>query len=246
VDLQDLCSFFAHPAKFLCNRRLGIYLEEGFTFPEEREPFEVKALERYSLEEFMLRRRILGKDLREDYLLAAASGRLPHGTVGECVYENLRSAVNRFAKHLCPRISEDEPLEALSFEIGVGRFTLMGSLDHVFAQKMLRYRCARIRARDLIMNWIRHLALNVVGAPGYPRRSLLAGLSPDKKGDFLLYEYAPLEGGEEILERLLERYWDGLRDPLRFFPESSWAYGKRKPGCRPKDALKEARADGRK
>ena len=244
VDLQDLCSFFAHPAKFLCNRRLGIYLGEGFELPEEREPFEVKALERYSLEEFMLRRRILGKDLREDYVLAAASGRLPHGTVGECVYENLRSGVDRFAKNLCPRISEDEPLEALSFEIGLGRFTLMGSLDHVFAQKMIRYRCARIRARDLIMNWIRHLGLNVVGAPGYPRRSLLAGLSPDKKRDFLLYEYAPLEGGEEILERLLERYWDGLRDPLRFFPESSWAYGKGKfQDARPdENALKDARA----
>ena len=47
-----------------------------------------------------------------------------------------------------------------------------------------------------------------------------------------------------MLERLLERYWDGLRELLRFFPESSWAYGKRKlQDARPdENALKEARA----
>jgi exodeoxyribonuclease V gamma subunit len=244
VDLQDLCSFFSHPAKFLFNKRLGIYLEEGSVLPEEREPFEVKALERYSLEEFMLRRRIRGRDLRDDYLLAAASGRLPHGTVGECVYENLSSGVDRFAKDLSRRIGEDETLDALSFEIEVGRFTLLGSLDHVLARKMMRYRYARIRARDIVMNWIRHLALNVAGASGYPRRSLLAGLSQDKKRDFLVYEYAPLEGGEEILEGLLERYWEGLRDPLHFFPESSWSYwkGKLQDSRRDAKGLREARA----
>jgi exodeoxyribonuclease V gamma subunit len=109
---------------------------------------------------------------------------------------------------------------------------------------MMRYRYARIRARDIVTNWIRHLALNVVGASGYPRRSLLAGLSHDRKRDFFLYEYAPLEGGEEILEELLERYWDGLRAPLHFFPKSSWVYGKRKlQDARPEaNALKEARA----
>jgi exodeoxyribonuclease V gamma subunit len=148
--------------------------------------------------------------------------------------------VNRFAKDLSRRISEDETLETLSFEIEVGRFTLMGSLDHVFAQKMMRYRYARIRARDIVMNWIRHLALNVVSASGYPRRSLLAGLSQDKKRDFFIYEYAPLEGGEEILEGLLERYWEGLRDPLRFFPESSWAYGR---GKFQKGKLQDSRPD---
>jgi exodeoxyribonuclease V gamma subunit len=243
VDLQDLCSFFAHPAKFLLNRRLGIYLEGRSMLSEEREPFEVKTLERYFLEELMLRRRIRGRDLREDYALAVASGRLPHGRVGECVYENLSSGVDRFAKGLSQRISGDKTLQALNFEIGVGRFSLRGSLDHVFAEEMIRYRYARIRARDLVMNWIRHLALNVLSAPGYPRRSLLAGLSQGKKRDFVLYDYAPLKGGEEILEGLLERYWEGLSDPLHFFPESSWAYGKGKlQDARPEEnALKDAR-----
>ncbi len=244
VDLQDLCSFFAHPAKFLLNRRLGIYLEERSAFPEEREPFEVKALERYSLEESMLRRRMRGSDLRKDYLLAAASGRLPHGAVGKCVYENLSSGVDRFAKALSRRISGDEALESLSFDVRVGRFALVGSLDDIFTRKMIRYRYARTRGRDMIMNWVRHLGLNVVRASAYPRRSLLAGLSADNNRDFLLYEYEPLEGGEEILERLLEWYWEGLKNPLRFFPESSWTYGKRKfQDARPEEkALKEARA----
>jgi exodeoxyribonuclease V gamma subunit len=33
-----------------------------------------------------------------------------------------------------------------------------------------------------------------------------------------------VENGEEILGKLLEEYWAGLRNPLHFFPESSWMY----------------------
>ncbi len=33
-----------------------------------------------------------------------------------------------------------------------------------------------------------------------------------------------MDEGEEILEGLLKRYWEGLKDPLHFFPESSWRY----------------------
>jgi exodeoxyribonuclease V gamma subunit len=49
--------------------------------------------------------------------------------------------------------------------------------------------------------------------------------------------------GEKILEGLLRRYWEGLREPLRFFPEASWEYAqhrlaKEKP---PEAALEEAR-----
>lgn len=40
----------------------------------------------------------------------------------------------------------------------------------------------------------------------------------------LCYAFEPVEEGGEILEGLLNLYWEGLRRPLRFFPESSWIY----------------------
>jgi exonuclease V gamma subunit len=64
--------------------------------------------------------------------------------------------------------------------------------------------------------------LNSVGVDGYPRRTLLAGLTKERKRVF--YEYAPVEGGKSILEELLKRYWEGLKEPLHLFPEISWPY----------------------
>ena len=225
VDLHGLCAFFSNPTKFLLNRRLGIYLEERFSLAEDREPFEVRTLEQYLLEESMLRRRLQGRSLKEDFVFAVASGRLPHGPVGQCVYEGLSPGVEHFAEDLSPLLGKNA-LEPLDFQIDVGDFSLTGSLDHVFKEKMIRFRYARLKGKDLMVNWIYHLVLNSVRAEGYPRHTLMAGLSAksNKDRNRVFYEYTPVDEGEEILEELLKRYWEGLKEPLHFFPESSWEY----------------------
>jgi exodeoxyribonuclease V gamma subunit len=225
VDLHGLCTFFSNPTRFLLNRRLGIYLEERCSLAEEREPFEVRSLEQYLLEENMLRRRLQGHSLKNDFAFAVASGRLPHGPVGQCLYEGLTPEVEHFAEDLSPLIRKDT-LETLEFRIKVGEFSLTGSLDHVFKDKMVRFRYARLKGKDMVVSWIYHLVLNDVRAEGYPRHTLLAGLTGKggKERKRLFYEYAPVEEGKEILEGLLKRYWEGLQEPLHFFPESSWEY----------------------
>jgi exodeoxyribonuclease V gamma subunit len=37
-------------------------------------------------------------------------------------------------------------------------------------------------------------------------------------------EYSPVENSQEVLEKLLEKYWAGLIRPLHFFPQSSLEY----------------------
>ncbi len=51
VDVNQLCRFLTNPAKFLLTQRLGIYLEEEEALFDETEPFEVKGLEKYQLEQ---------------------------------------------------------------------------------------------------------------------------------------------------------------------------------------------------
>jgi exodeoxyribonuclease V gamma subunit len=55
---------------------------------------------------------------------------------------------------------------------------------------------------------------------------MFASLDPDNKRGtvWAAWEYCPVENSEEILGKLLEVYWAGLRNPLHFFPESSWVY----------------------
>jgi exodeoxyribonuclease V gamma subunit len=225
VDLHGLCAFFSNPTKFLLNKRLGLYLEEGFAIAEEREPLDVQTLQRYLLEDHLLRRRLQGRSFKEGFLSFVASGALPHGTVGQCVYEDLSTGVEHFARELLPLMGEHDR-EPLGFEIDVGPFSLTGSLDHVFKDRMIRYRYSRIKGKDLIVGWIHHLVLNCVGTEGSPRHTLLAGLSGKggKTRKRLFHEYSPIDKGQVILEGLLQRYWEGLKRPMHFFPESSWKY----------------------
>ena len=225
LDLHGLCAFFSNPARFLLNRRLGMSLEERSSLVEETEPFEVQPLDRYLLEDSMLRRRLQGRSLKDDFVFAVASGRLPHGPTGQCIYEDLSPAVEHFARDLLPLLGKDA-LRTLDFQINEGGFSLSGSLDNVFEETMIRYRYARLKGKDMVMSWIHHLVLNSVAATGYPRCTLLGGLNGNtgKERRRVFYEYAPVKDGEELMEALFNRYWKGLSEPLHFFPEASWQY----------------------
>jgi exodeoxyribonuclease V gamma subunit len=95
VDLDQLSRFFNNPARFLLNRRLGIYLEERASILEDREAFEIKGLEKYLLEQRLVEWEFSGRDLADYLPVARALGQLPHGAAGECVYDSLMHADDR-------------------------------------------------------------------------------------------------------------------------------------------------------
>jgi exodeoxyribonuclease V gamma subunit len=225
VSLEDLCSFYLNPSKFLLNRRLGIYLEEKAVIPEERESFDLFGLERYLLEERLLRRRLQGLASWDELEVVRASGRLPSGVPGECLFESMRADIQRFARNLSTLIQVPPP-EPLELDLEVRGFRLSGKMDGVTAAGLLRYRPASIKPKDHLRAWIYHLALNCLRGTGIPRVSLLAGFSKGKgaEREWVAYEYGMLEDAEEVLLNLLGIYWNGLMKPLAFFPKSSWKY----------------------
>jgi exodeoxyribonuclease V gamma subunit len=225
VELEDLCSFYLNPSKFLLNRRLGIYLEETTAIPEERESFDLFGLERYLLEKSLLRRRLQGMDPADELEVVKASGRLPSGVPGECLFEAMRAGVQRFVENLSPLIQIPAP-EPLEFDLEVRGFRLSGKMEGITAQGLVRYRYASIKPKDHLRAWIYHLALNSLRGTGSPRSTVLAGLSEGKGKDreWVAYEYGLLEEAEEVLLNLLRIYWNGLTKPVPFFPKSSWSY----------------------
>jgi exodeoxyribonuclease V gamma subunit len=225
VDLNDLSTFFANPSRFLLNKRLGIHLEERASMLEDREAFEVKSLEKYLLNKKLLEKKLEGENLNNFFATVLASGQLPHGTPGECIFEELSQGVENFVKKSKPYIQETI-LEPLDVDLKISGFRLTGRINPIYPERLLHYRYARVKARDRLTIWIHHLALNSVMADTYPRASMLAGLEPEKKREavWAAWEYCPVENSKEILETLLNQYWAGLMKPLHFFPETSWTY----------------------
>ncbi|MBW1798446.1 MAG: exodeoxyribonuclease V subunit gamma, partial [Deltaproteobacteria bacterium] len=224
VDLDDLCSFFGNPTKFLLEKRLRIYLRERASILEERETFDIKGLEKYLLEENLMKRRFEGHDLKDFLPLTRAGGLLPHGTVGECTYEGLSSGVEGFAEKMVPYM-QGKTLDPLEVDLPIAGFRVTGRIPSIYTERLVQYRYARVKPKDRLKIWIYHLALNTLNADHYPRTAMLAGLMPQGKDPVLVaWEYPSMEKSEAILEDLLEKYRAGLVRPLHFFPKSSWEY----------------------
>jgi len=225
VNLDELCNFFGNPARFLLNRRLGIHLEERGSILEERETFEMTGLDRYLLEERMVKRRFEGEDLQDLFYPTQASGQLPHGAVGECTYENLVQGVNHFVEKTQPFV-QGRILKPLEVDLQISGFRVTGHLETVCSDRLMQYRYTRIKSKDRLRLWIYHLALNCIRDDTYPRVSMFAGLdsNDNRRTVWAAWEYSPVKNSEEIFGELMEEYWAGLRNPLHFFPESSWTY----------------------
>ncbi len=245
VNLLDLCRFFSNPAKFLLNGRLGIYLEERPSVLEDREAFAVKGLEKYHMEEEMVKRKLGEGNLKAFLSVVQASGRLPHGTVGECTFERMIQGVENFAEKTEPYVGEN-PLPPLEVDLHISGFRLAGQIDGIYGRRLAQYRYARLKSRDHLRLWIYHLALNSVMAGDYPLTSMLAGLHPGtREPEWTAWEYSPVDESKEILRKLLEIYWTGMIMPLHFFPGSSWIYAQEilKKKRSPEDALQSAHAN---
>jgi exodeoxyribonuclease V gamma subunit len=242
VDLDDLCSFFRNPSRYLLQKRLGIYLDQRSWIPDEREPFEIKGLEKYLLENSMVEKGLAGQDLKDLFSPTLARGLLPHGTAGECLFERLRQGVERFVEKTGPYL-QGAALDPLEVDLSIGDYRLTGKITGLYPERLMHFRYAKTKAKDHLKTWIYHLALNSI-PDDHPLTSMLAGLaSKGAEPGWVAFEYMPAQNSEEILGSLLEKYWEGLIKPLHFFSETSWEYAQALllKGKQQEEALNRAR-----
>jgi exodeoxyribonuclease V gamma subunit len=236
LDVDQLAAFFAHPARFLLAHRLQIQLDTREAALEDRENFDLDGLEQYLLAQQLVDRRIAGQNLDSLFPLVKASGRLPHGTVGRCRYDLLSGSVESFVAAVGPFV-QAAPLPPASADLVLPPFHITCRIDHLSALGLVHFRNARIKAKDRLNLWIRHLVLSTTHHPGYAREAFLIG----KDG---VLHYAPVDDAGHLLEDLLAIYWDGLQRPLPFFPQSSYAYAHQRMEDKSREqALKAARRE---
>ncbi len=219
ILLPRLLRFFDNPARFLLENRLAIRLEDVSVPLEERETFTLDGLQAYSLKQEILETLRLGGDAADLLPVARSRGILPPGQHGKVVFENALDEVKLFASRLREQTAGRPALEPLDFDLAIGEFRLSGRLEGIWPDRKIRYRCAKLKAKDEIRLWIEHAILNTCRPKGLPRESLL--LMSDGSVTF-----RPVENAREILETILDHYWQGLAQLLRFFPISSLEYAR--------------------
>lgn len=216
VDAADLAEFFCNPARWLVTRRLGLRLEEQDDALEEVEPFEVGALDGYAIRQELLDKELRGIGVKDALRLMKASGRLPLGEAGAAHFRGLQSDVQSFLAQVRPYLGAGY-VEPARVDLVLGEFRLAGEIRRLTARGSLHYRCANIKARDLLRLWIQHVVLNAAH-PGQP------GCGAVLVGRDRVLAAPPLARAPKLLAGLLEFYWKGLTRPLKFFPQTALAY----------------------
>jgi exodeoxyribonuclease V gamma subunit len=216
LSMETLAEFFCNPAKFLAVKRLGLRLPSEAAAMDEREAFGIEGLDRYQLQEELLELKLGGRSLKDACGLVRASGRLPAGIAGNVHFAQVRRDVEVFYKRLEPfKPGRFQPPE--SFELTVGDFVLSGNFTRATSEGLLFYRPAIIKPKDLLRAWVEHLLYNATRSVGEPTQTVVVGTES-------IWKLAPVSAPQPLLEELLERYWAGLCQPLKFFPESSYAF----------------------
>jgi len=233
ISIESLADFICHPARYFAIQRLGIYLPRLEAPLQDSEPFALEGLTHYKLKQRLLELRVAGHSLNDAVDLFHASGDLPPGLPGDAVFGNVRCAVEGFYSKLQPHLAGIAAAPR-AVELALGKFQVSGQLKNITGEGLLSFRCADVNAKDLLRAWIHHLAANAASGE-LPRKSVLIGSDG-------VYQFCEVGNSPQVLESILEIYWRGMRQPLRFFPKSSLAFYESKTDGR-KEPLAAARKE---
>ncbi|MFZ0130978.1 MAG: exodeoxyribonuclease V subunit gamma [Desulfobacterales bacterium] len=213
LPLVQLVRFYAQPARFLVEQRLGIFLGNKGVLPADKENFSLDALAAYRIREDLMTVRLSGLDLAGHFPIQRAKGDLPLGTVGRLYYDDLKYQTDDFAARL-REITGDQPAARLPVDLKISGFRLTGTLVGLYPQGRIQVRFARRRAKDYLAAWIYHLVMGMATENGRVPETTLVGADG-------MARFRPVDRPEAILEEILAIFSEGLCRPLPFFPDLS-------------------------
>ncbi|OYT97471.1 MAG: exodeoxyribonuclease V subunit gamma [Pseudomonas sp. PGPPP3] len=235
IEPSQLLHCFKHPARYLLEQRLGLHLAQGTEVLAGDEPFSVEWTSQHGLRQLALQAIEQNWTEPQERAVAAASGWLPVGELGQAYWGQIRGPIRAFA----PTLFDERPAEAaqpLLVDINLAGVRIHGWLEGVTDEGLFDYRLRDLGAWELAPFWLRHLLLNCAATPGIRRDSRL--LSPKSE-----WRLGPLANPLELLQPWLEAYQSALCEPLPLLAKCSVGFAKkwRNPGR--KEPIDAARSE---
>lgn len=221
LELSSLIRFYRNPAKYFFQRTLKVNLNIELEDQDNDEPFALSALNRHQIQQQLILSALddpMGEVNPAVIDEIKASGELPMAPFDDITlskYTNDIASVVERAQYL---MTDKAPIScdiALSFMLNK-EIILQGKIDQIYSKGLIIVRPGTAKARDLLSLYIRHLCLN---ANQHHRSSYLLDA-----GHF--YCLAAIESYQayDLLQSLLQHFYQGLSHPLFFIPETSLAY----------------------
>lgn len=220
ISLSTLEDFVRHPLRHWIQKRLGIRFPKAEE-AEDEESFSLTGLQAYQVKRRLVEGYLQGQIPSQKRL--SAEGRLPHGVQAQLEYEVQRQAAAKLFQQLKPYAGQQpKPLHVhLQLDLDGTRWQLRGAIPGYYpAAGLLHWHSGRLRGEDLLVLWIRYLAYHAGGA--VPSAARLC----TQTERFCLDQDLSPDAARTALAPYLRWYSQGIRQPLFFFPESSFAYAK--------------------
>jgi exodeoxyribonuclease V gamma subunit len=202
------------PAAFFLRERLGIATWDDDEPLSDEEPFAVAGLDAYRLKAEWLDAALAGRDVVAHRALVRGRGDLPEGPFGDLSWAQVETAVAPLAAVLAPQLADVRSCPA---RLDAGGRELVGTLQRVTPDGLVRYTVASFKPRYLLEAWVWHLALLATAPAGVARQTRLV----TRDAVWVLGEVGDPRAE---LGALVKLHDDALREPLPFFPASAYAW----------------------
>lgn len=215
LQIDQFISFFRNPSKYFIKEGLGLSLDDYEDRLEENEVLEPNALERYFIQDEILRLLKAGRKSEEIYRIIRAKSLLPPGVPGEILLADSYGTLKNYFHEVKDALKGKEEKREIS--VRIGGLNLTGSIE-LYGGVPATVKAAGIKPKDILALWIRSLiyftAEKTISGNVSEPQGLAFGLQKNKckKCRFLL----PRDT-EGKLGSLVSLYRGGLKRPLRFF-----------------------------
>ncbi len=214
IELNDLFRFFQHPQRYFMRQCVNLQFTGITAETQEHEPFTVNELSLYDTNQDWIQQLLTGSQVSLKKL--QAQGLWFPGAVGEIEFERRQLTLQSFVERI--RATDiGPPLDAMSIDLKVGKYRLMGKLSNCYQNGSLFYRYADLKGKDFLLAWLHHLIVNQI------EQQSTYLLSTDED---LLFQ--PDIGRSDYLPEFIEIYRQGQQQPNAFFVEAALAYIKQR------------------
>ncbi|WP_040160361.1 exodeoxyribonuclease V subunit gamma [Nigerium massiliense] len=162
MDLEALCSFLAHPARYFLRQRAQLTLGEEEQ-PTHSIPIELSGLERWQVGDRVLAEMLRGRPAAEIEHRERLSGELPPAQLGGAALADVMRAAERIARRAEPLLAEEPRHENIDLDVEGIRLT--GRLI-THGGRIVRPQFSRVRAKHLAEAWVDLLALSAARGSG--------------------------------------------------------------------------------
>ncbi|MCB9879494.1 MAG: exodeoxyribonuclease V subunit gamma [Planctomycetes bacterium] len=227
IALDDLLKFWWNPSRTFLRESLGLRVRGRDDAEEEDEPFLLDNLARYRLQDEAVQRARRGEHGNDDPLrLARAEGMLPVGFAGEVALHHVRAENEHLEQqaHLLAG-ARSRRIDVRLVDADGAPAHVQGELDGFTDQALVYLRASKLKAKDRLRAWLRHLLVAVQrqqpersDGASWPEVTLIFTSDGARR-------YASITDAEAVqrLGTLIAWYRRGVRRPIEFFEHASFA-----------------------